>query len=255
MKTEFRSCVTVLLMALLIGISAVSGADDFQNPLLDLKMSPEQRLNFQDVFEEYSALQLELRGKRDIKMAELKLEMMKKDRFETKAKEKASVARINKIIRSISLLTGDAFKTMVVYLLKARDVFTEEQRDQMFTSLRDFSFQMPDDIFGVVEKELLNLDLGLTHEQAKKILKNRAKMAKNSIDLNLKSSLQIIDLQQEMARDKRDNEKINGIILKISELGTRQMDNRVVHFLKAKDVLTIEQRKTLFHAILMMPAY
>jgi len=58
-----------------------------------------------------------------------------------------------------------------------------------------------------------------------------------------------------MVREKRDNDKINGIILKISELGTRQMDNRVVHFLKAKDVLTVEQKKTLFHAILMMPAY
>ena len=76
MKIKFRSSVTVLLMALLIGIPTAFGADNFQNPSLDLNLSPEQQLTFQDVFEEYSALQLELRGKRDIKMAELKLEMM-----------------------------------------------------------------------------------------------------------------------------------------------------------------------------------
>jgi hypothetical protein len=109
--------------------------------------------------------------------------------------------------------------------------------------------------FSVVENELLNLNLGLTYDQVKKILKNRAKRDKKEINLKLKSSLKLIDLQKEMVQEQRENDKINKIVLKITELGTEQLDNRVVHFLKAKDILTLDQKKKLFHAVLMMPNY
>ncbi len=108
-------------------------------------------------------------------------------------------------------------------------------------------------MFGFVEKELLNMNLDLTYDQGKKILKNRSKMAKDEIYLNLKRSITIIDLQKEMVKQPCDNEKINKTILKITELGTKQMDNRVVHFLKAKDILTVDQKKKLLKTMLMMP--
>ncbi len=64
--------------------------------------------------------------------------------------------------------------------------------------------------------------------------------------------MQLIDLQVELFKDDRDSDKINKIILTITDLGTRLMDNRVVHFLKAKDVLTLPQKKALLHSILVL---
>jgi hypothetical protein len=255
MKSRIKVYLTAIIFCIMIITQPAFGENGFHNPLMNLNLSPEQMLAMQDVFEEFSAVQLELRGNSDIKMAELKLEMMKKDRFDTKAKEEASRYRVNKLVREISALFGESFKNNVAYLLKAKDVFSEEQRGLVFRNLRNFNFQMPEEIFGVVENELLNLNLGFTYDQVKKILKNRAKRAKKEIDLKLKSSLQVIDLQKEMVQEQRDSDKINKIILKITELGTEQLDNRVVHFLKAKDILTLDQKKKLFHAVLMMPNY
>jgi hypothetical protein len=64
--------------------------------------------------------------------------------------------------------------------------------------------------------------------------------------------MQLIDLQVEMIEDKRDSDKIDKIVLTITDLGAQLMDNRVVHFLKTKDVLTVAQKKTVLHAFSMI---
>ena len=106
--------------------------------------------------------------------------------------------------------------------------------------------------FVIVEGDLFSLDIGLKIEQVREILRYRADMDKKAIDINYKIDMQLIDLQVEMFEEKRDSAKINNIVLNITDLGTQLMDNRVVHFLEAKDVLTIQQKKALLHIISMM---
>lgn len=77
-------------------------------------------------------------------------------------------------------------------------------------------------------------------------------MEKKAIDINYTIDMQLIDLQVELHKDERNNDKINKIVFAITNLGTKLMDNRVVHFLKAKDVLTAAQKKALPHSFLMM---
>jgi hypothetical protein len=255
MNFRIKSYLLVTFVCLTILTQPAFGETEFQNPFLNFDPSPEQMAALQDVFDEYSAMQLKLRGETEVKLAELRLELMKKDRFDSKEKEKASESKVNKLVREIGRLFGDSFENNVIYYLKAKDVLTEKQCFLAFSNLQNFNFEMPEDMFGVVEKELLNLNLDLTDDQVKKILKNRAEMSKNEIDLDLKRSIMLIDLQREMIKQACDNEKINKMILKITELGSKQLDNRVVHFIKAKDILTLDQKKKLIQAMFMAPGY
>jgi hypothetical protein len=229
------------------------GQNVIPNPLMDFDPSPEQMSTLQGIFDEFSVVQLKLRSKVDVKFAELKLELMKKDRLKTKTKEQASVSRVNKLVKDISLLFGESFQNNVSYYLRAKDVLTQKQCISAVGNLSNFNFQIPNDIFGQVENQLLNLDLDLSRDQVKKILKNRARMAKKEIDLDLKRRLTLIDLQTEMVKMPCDNKIVNKTVLKITELGSKQMTNRVDHFIKAKDLLNKEQKGKLFQAMLMMP--
>ncbi len=40
--------------------------------------------------------------------------------------------------------------------------------------------------------------------------------------------------------------------MEIVDIGTKLIDNQVAHILKAKDVLTVEQKKELLHMMLVM---
>jgi hypothetical protein len=62
----------------------------------------------------------------------------------------------------------------------------------------------------------------------------------------------LLDLQDEILAVERNPQKINTIIMTIVDLGTKLIDNQVNHFLKSKDVLTVEQKKELLHKMLMM---
>jgi hypothetical protein len=231
----------------------VLGQNVVPNPLLDFNPTPEQMSALQGIFDEFSVMQIKLRGEVDVKFAELKLELMNKDRFATKSKEQASISRVNKLVKDISLLFGESLQNNVTYYLRAKDVLTQKQCISAVDNLSNFNFQIPTDLFGMVENQMLKLDLELTRDQVKKILKNRAKMAKKEIDLDLKRRLSLIDLQAEMIKMPCDNEIVNKTVLKISELGSKQMTNRVAHFIKAKDLLSKDQKDKLFQAMLMMP--
>ncbi len=244
--------LTILFWTLLL-VQPALGQNVVPNPLMDFDPSPEQMSTLQGIFDEFSVVQLKLRSEVDVKFAELKLEFMQKDRFETKTKEQASVSRVNKLVKDISLLFGDSFQNNVSYYLKAKDVLTQKQCISAVGNLSNFNFRIPNDLFGQVENQLLSLDLDLSRDQVKKILKNRAKMAKKEIDLDLKRRLNLINLQTEMVKMPCDNEIVNKTVLKITVLGSKQMTNRVVHFIKAKDMLTIDQKDKLFQAMLMMP--
>ena len=72
------------------------------------------------------------------------------------------------------------------------------------------------------------------------------------IKLELDMDYKLLDLQDEILAAERNPEKINTIIMAIVDLGTQLIDNQVNHFLKSKDVLTVEQKKELLHIMLMM---
>ncbi len=254
-RISCRSVCLSVLAILVISALPVIGAAETRLPGLNLSLTDKQVTALQGVFEEYTAENLVLLVEIEKKFTDLKFELRKKDRFESKFKEINSVYKANTLVKEISKLHGEVLKTRVTYLLKAKDVFTQEQRARLFARVLDYEFEMPDEIFTIVEENLISLDIGLTLDQIKKILLYRADMDKKAIDINYKKDLQLIELQLELFKDRRDSEKMNRLLLTITDLGTQLMDNRVVHFLKAKDVLTVAQKKKLLHSVSMLSGY
>jgi len=252
MKLNFKSGLFCLVVMLVIGASVASSATETRIPGLNLKLTDKQMTALQDILDEYSSRNLELMGEIEKKFTDLRLELRRKDRFENRFKAYDSVYKANTLVKEISSLYGETLKTKVKYLLKAKDVLSREQRERLFARLLEFDFDMPDEIFVIIEGNLFSLDIGLKINQLKKIMTYRADMEKKAIDINYKIGMQLIDLQVELFKNERDSDKINNIVLTITDLGTQLMDNRVVHFLKAKDVLTIAQKKALLHIISMM---
>ncbi len=249
---KLKSGIFCILAILAISASFAYGADEYRIPGLNLKLTEKQVAAVQGILDEYFSRNLELMGEIEKKFTDLRLELRRKDRFENKFIAFDSVYKANTLVKEISKLFGETLKMRITYLLKAKDVFTKEQREKLFARLLEFEFDMPDEIFVIVEGDLFSLDIGLELDQVKKILRYRADMEKKAIDIYYKIVMQLIDLRVEMFKDKRDSDKINKIILTITDLGTQLLDNRVVHFLKAKDVLTVPQKKALLHSFSMM---
>jgi hypothetical protein len=252
MKKKVTSGLFCLLAILVIGASFSYGSDEYRIPGLNLKLTDNQITELQGVFDEFMGKKLELLAQIERKFTDLRLELRRKDRFESRFKAFDSVYKANTLIKEISKLYGETLKTRVKYLLKAKDVLSQAQRETLFARLLEFDFDMPDEIFVIIEGDLFSLDIGLKIDQIKKIMRYRADMEKKAIDINYKIDMHLIDLQVEMLKDEGDSDKINRTVLAITDLGTQLMDNRVVHFLKAKDVLSMAQKKALLHIISLM---
>lgn len=251
MRLKQRTLISILVAVILIfGVTSTLAADAGKVPKLDL--TREQISKLGGVIEEFSAKALDIALKIDNKLQELEQDLKKEGRFDTKAKARAASRNVNKLVKDIASLYGDLLKMRVEYLLKAKDVFTDEQKTELLAALLDFDMDLPDDFSHYLEADLPSLGLDLTKEQNKKLLKYRADMDIKDIKLELEMDYKLLDLEEEIQAEKRDPQKVNKIIMEIVDIGTKVIDNRIDHILKAKDVLTVEQKKELLHMMLMM---
>ena len=80
-------------------------------------------------------------------------------------------------------------------------------------------------------------------------------MQRKEIKFEQKMEALIQDLEDELSKDTVDDKKANKIILSLTDLGVDLLNNRVEHRLKAKEVLPLEQKKRLLHALLMASGF
>ena len=59
-----------------------------------------------------------------------------------------------------------------------------------------------------------------------------------------------MDLQDELIKIDRDPEKVNKMIIKLTDLGNEFVENRMDKLLKSKDVLTMPQREQWIHQMI-----
>jgi len=216
-------------------------------------LSEDQVNKLANVIEEYGRKQFELRINLEKKIDELEIELQREDRFDIGMKERRSVRKANNLIKDITSLYGDVIKLKVEYLLKAKDVLTREQRERLIRNL-DFDLEgmVEEELPSYISLDLLALVLELDNDQIKKILKARTDMQIEELKIELKIDYSVIDLEEELLKyEERDPENINKIISKLVDLGTQLLENKVDHFLKAKDVLTVSQKQRLLHAMMM----
>lgn len=247
-KALFISIITVF--ALVIGAStAMAGNTDFVSNL-DLTKAQIGKLG--KIVETFSTKQLALEAKIDNTSMALAKELRKADRWDSEAKNRASAKIVNRQIKTLTALGGDMLKLRVAYFLKAKDVFTEEQRVIILSKLTEFHMDLPDSYSYYLELDLPALDLDLTSAQVKKLLQYRADMEIRSIKHELALQYKLLDLRDELLSPERDPKKVNKLITAIADIGAKIVENKVSHILRAKDVLTVEQKMALFHMMVIV---
>lgn len=246
MISRQRVLISVIITAIFIfGITSTQAGET--DLVSRLNLTKEQTSKLDPLIDEFIIKALDIQSKLDNISMQIDRELKREDRFDTKSKSRAGAEKVNNLIKKISPLYGDLLRLRVEYLFKAKDVFTERQKAIVIDALLDFDIDLPDNYSYYME-----LRVDLTRDQLKKLLKYRADMDIKDIKLGLAMDNNRIDLQDEIYAEVRDSQKVNKIMVAIINLGTSRLENRVNHILKAKDVLTVEQKKELVHNLLMM---
>jgi Spy/CpxP family protein refolding chaperone len=250
-KTQF---IIIVAIATCILLTAGSPLWAKQNTQMNLNLTPDQIKTLETVVNDLNEKQFKITSDIERTLLELKLEIQREDRFATEPKAAESARRANKLIKKLTALYGDMLKLEVVYVLKTKDVLTKEQRRQLIESL-DFDMEAPDGWMQNQEIEVLAVDLELSDDQLKKILSYRTQMQKKDAKLEQKIEKLVQDLEDELSKDTVDDKKANKIIMSLTDLGVELLNNRIEHRLKAKDVLTVEQKKMLLHALFIASGF
>jgi Spy/CpxP family protein refolding chaperone len=252
-KLPIRSYVLTVFVAVLLACSSLAFATERAGGMAigDLNLTEEQIVALGELINEFGESQFEIVMQIESKFAELKREIRKEGRFDTKSKEKKTVRKANKLVKEIISLEGQLLKKRVEYLLKAKNVLNEEQKMKMISALEFEDGFYEDELPEIFELDLLIIPLDLTKEQIKKILRYKTDMKIKALKIDLKILYQILDLQTEINKVEVDPKSIDKLILKITDLGTKLLENRVNGFLKSKDVLTVPQKKMLIQTFMM----
>ena len=244
--------LTVFVVVLLVFSSSAFAAEKRGGMAIgDLNLTEEQLVALGVLIDEFGEAQFEIEMQLDNKFAELGAEIRKKGRFDTKIKEKKSIRKVNKLAKEIISLEGQVLKKRVEYLLKAKNILNEEQKMKLISALEFEDDFFEDELPEIFELEFLIMPLDLTKEQIKKILRYKTDMKVKALKISLQILYQTLDLQTEINKVETDPKNIDKIILKITDLGTKLLENRVNGLLKSKDVLTVPQRKMLIQTLMM----
>ena len=252
-KLPISKYVLTVFVAVLLACSSLAFAAERTGGMAigDLNLTEEQLVALGGLINEFGESQFEIIMQIESKFAELKREIRKEGRFDTKSKEKKTVRKTNKLTKEIISLEGQLLKKRVEYLLKAKNVLNEEQKMKMISALEFEDGFFEDELPEIMELDLLIIPLDLTKDQIKKILRYKTDMKIKALKIDLKILYQILDLQTEINKVEVDPKSIDKIILKITDLGTKLLENRVNGFLKSKDVLTVPQKKMLIQTFMM----
>ena len=250
-KTQFIIIVAIATCILLIAGGPLWAK---QNTQMNLNLTPAQIKTLETVVNDLSEKQFKIASDIERTLLELKFEIQREDRFATDSKAAESARRANKLIKKLTALYGDMLKLEVVYVLKTKDVLTKKQRRQLIESL-DFDMEAPDGWMQNQEIEVLAVDLGLSDDQLKKILSYRTQMQKKEVKIEQKMEALVQNLEDELSKDTVNDQKVNNIILSLTDLGVDLLKNHVDHRLKAKDVLTVAQKKKLLHAMFIASGF
>ncbi|MEA3435846.1 MAG: hypothetical protein U9R43_05225, partial [Thermodesulfobacteriota bacterium] len=156
--------VLTVFVAVLLAFSSLAFAAERRGGMTigDLNLTEEQLVALGGLINEFGESQFEIVMQIESKFAELKREIRKEGRFDTKTKEKKSVRKANKLTKEIISLEGQLLKKRVEYLLKAKNVLNEEQKMKMISALEFEDDFFENELPEIIELEFLIIPLDLT---------------------------------------------------------------------------------------------
>lgn len=182
------------------------------------------------------------------KLTELAIELQREGRLDTEEAAAEAAAKVNTVMKDLSALYGEFIKTKVEYTLKAKNTLTDEQKIMLLSQLEPRS-SIPYETIVYLQPETFDLPLNLSLDQKKKIAELEAALLIKEVELELDIELIMLDLQPIFLSGQPQPEKVDPLMMKLADLAAQAIDNRVDFFLKAKDTLTIDQKRLLGHML------
>ena len=253
---DIKKTYFVIFLVVTICIPLVSNTSLWAKPDTGIKLNltSDQIDALETVIAELNEKQFQVSSNIERTFLELKLELRRQDRFATEAKAAESSRKANKLAKKLTSLYGDMLKIEVAYVLKTKDVLTKEQRMQLIESL-DFEMEIPEGLLQLQEIEVLVIDLELSDEQLKQIVSYRTKIQKKEAKITQEMRTILRDLEDELSKNVFDDKKVNKVILNLIDMGVDYLNDLVKYRLKAKDVLTVEQKKKLLQILFMATGF
>ena len=182
------------------------------------------------------------------KLTELALELQREGRLDSEASAAEASAKVNSILTDLGNLYGEFTKTKVEYVLKAKNVLTDEQKVFLLSQLTP-SDSMPYKTIEYLQPEIFDLPLNLSVEQEKQIVVLEATLLIKEVELERDVELTLLDLRSILFSGEAEAEKVDPLVMKLADLAAQSINNRITFFINSKDVLTLDQKRLLGHMI------
>jgi hypothetical protein len=243
------SCISAVILIFFFAASTTAGN---AGPVPNMNLTKEQIKKLDKLIKKLNAEQFEIVSKINEKFSVIGQDLKKEDRFDTASKNRTGSLNFSRQVKNISLHYGDLLRLRVKYILKAKDILNDRQKSRLISALLDFDIDTPDDFSYYLKLDLPTLMLDLTKDQKKNLLKYKTDMDIRDLQLELEMNYKLLDLQDDVRAVTQNSKSVNKIIGDITDLGAKLIDNRMNYILKARGVLTLDQKKKLLQMILKM---
>lgn len=239
---------TVFFISMFLG-NAMGKSNDWMEDVIDF--TPEQVAALSDVVVDHSNKLQDIINKAEEVVDQLAMEVVKDEGTDVSRKLRKDPKKIDKLIRDLASLTGDILKAKTEYLLKAKEVLTQEQKK---TLLADLEYQV--DYFNGESPFLFQLDdlaeiLELNKDQIKSVITYRTDMVKKELDMKKDIAFLVLDIKDILASSDRKPGDIDDKVMKIADLGAKALKNKIDYILKSRNVLNPPQKQELHHLVLL----
>jgi hypothetical protein len=208
------------------------------------ELSEQQQGELQAVEQGFAQQATIFEGLMKNKLTELAIELQREGRLDTDEAAAEASAAVNGIMTDLGNLYGEFIKSKVQYLLKAKNVLTDEQKLFLLSQLTP-SDSLPYETIAYLQPEAFDLPLNLTVEQEKKLIALESALMIKEVELETDVELTLLDLRELLLTGEPQPEKVDPLVLKLADLAAQSINNRVSFFLQSKDVLTVDQKRLL----------
>ncbi|MEI6891732.1 MAG: hypothetical protein V5783_06125 [Pontiella sp.] len=211
-----------------------------------VQLSENQQVKLFDAAQGFSQQSTLFEGLMQNKLTELAIELQREGRLSDESSAVAASERVNAILMDLGNLYGEFIKTKVQFVLKAKNALTDEQK-MYFLSQLNPSDSLTYKKINFLQPELFDLPLNLSLEQEKKLIVLESDLMIEETKIECHVSLTLLDLRPVLMSGQMQPEIVDPLVLELANLAARSIDNRVSFFLKAKDVLTRDQKRLMAH--------
>ena len=176
------------------------------------------------------------------KLNELMTELKREGRLDTEASAKEGSEKVTVLLKEISALYDDLIQNKVDHFLASKNLLTDAQRQHLLYKLRPQEL-VPEEKVMIIEPDIFDLPLNLDREQQKEMVKLRAELLIRKIELERDVELVLMDMEDLMKAGRPQPDKFDPLAKKLGKLAAQELDNRVNFIIKAKDILTLNQRQ------------